>query len=102
MRDGDPDLRRKLGADVVHAQRGEQAEYGVRYAGAHGGSGVILGEFDVGAAVETARDPLDGSVVHQPSQRPRVNADRGCVALAEERLCAEVPEAGDARPRMLI
>ena len=70
VRDGDPDLRGKLGAYVVYAQRGEQADYGVRDAGAHGSLGVVLGEFGVRAAVETARDPLDGSIVDQPTERP--------------------------------
>ena len=98
VRNADPDLRRELGADVVYKQRGEQAEYRAGHAGAHGGLGVVLGELNVRAAIQTARDPLDRAIFHQPTQRPRVNANRGCVALAEEGLRAETPQAGGPGP----
>ena len=102
VRDRDPDPRRKLGANVVHAQRGEQAEHGVRDPGAHGGVRVVLRDFRIGAAVETPRDPLDRPVVHEPTQFAGVNADLGCIALAEEGIQTQRPQTRCATPDLPI
>ena len=99
LRDGDPDLRRKLGADVVYVQRREQTDDGAVHAGGHGAMRVVLGDLGVGAAVEAAAEALDGAFVHEPPQRPGVDAPVGGVAGAEEDQGAEVPQAGGGGPR---
>ena len=88
--DRDPDIARKLGADFVNAQGGQQADDGARDPRADGGVGVVLGQFGLGEAVETARHPLHRSIVHQASERAGVDAQFGSFVRAEEALPGEV------------
>ena len=55
----DPDLVRGLGSDLVDAQRGEQADDGVRRGGGHHRDRLELVRLDLGEPIEAAPELLD-------------------------------------------
>jgi hypothetical protein len=68
VRDREPDLVRKLGADLVNAERRKQAHDGRGHAGAYRGKGVMLSRLGIGYAVKAARDVLDLTLLHEPPE----------------------------------
>ena len=68
----------------MDSQGGYQADDGVGNAGTDSRVGVVFGQVGVGVAIETARHAVNHSVIHQPPQRPGVEAQVGGLSAAEE------------------
>ena len=69
--DRDPDIPRKLGAEFMDSEGGQQAHDGARNPRANGRVGVVLGRFGVGHAIEAAAPRV------RPSRLPRSAAVTG-------------------------
>ncbi len=84
VRDGEPDLERGLGREVVEAQRREQADHGPGVHAGDLGQGGVLRHLAVREGVEPAPDPREPTLTDQSRQRDPGQPVGGQVQGTEE------------------
>jgi hypothetical protein len=66
--DRNPDVSRKLRADAVKRERGEQTDHAVGYGPRRHGQAVVLGDRTARQAVLAAGYPLEDTLGHEPRE----------------------------------
>ena len=84
-RDRDPDLEGGLRADLVDAQRGQQADHALGHACRDFRQRAVLADLGAGQAVEAARHAFELAGLHQARQGDRRQALLRQVARAQQR-----------------
>lgn len=75
-----PDFMRVLGADVVEAKIGEEADSTVGNHFGRLGKSVMLGDVGIGRNVKSATGPHHQSLTAEPAQVLRMDSARGQIA----------------------